>query len=375
MNKVTKRISVFITLALLFAVLSGCRVNGPDPDPEPIGDNDIPPPPAVSEELAGLLPQQEGFEWHYSGFAEYGHTMSLDSVTEMEGQRKYHISGEVYDASDGESQLEFSLLISYIVDEDSMVQVKTEEAMLDSKFDRLTLIKTPLAAGTSWQEQVTDKEGNEAAITGMITGVNIEDGIKVYTVRHEEQNSQYWEERVIKEGAGIQSFERLMDFGDDPFTAGYYIFIPATDPNPEPNREPFEYSLNLYFFLPDGSGVRLERRVVTMTDLGVARRAMNELIAGPQSEYLGRSVPQETRLLGIRIEDGICYVDFSSELRDNHPGGSLGELLTIASIVNTLTEFSSIDQVQILIEGQIGESIGGHVELYEPIGRMEHNIN
>jgi hypothetical protein len=364
MMQVIKKISVFMLLTILLAALSGCTAIEPDPTPDP----------AVSEELAGLLPQEEGYEWSYSGFAEYGHTMVLDSITEMEGKRTYLISGEVSDPSGGEAQHDFSIAISYIVDEDSLVQAKTEEAMLDSKFDQLTLIKTPLAAGTSWHEQVTDNEGNQTTIAGKITEVNEEDDIKILTVRYEEENSEYWEERIIKEGAGIQSFERLMELGEEPFTVGYYIFDPSTDTDTDPEPETFEYNLNLYFPLPDGSGVRQEKRVVTMTDLGVARRAMNELIDGPQSQSLGRAVPQETRLLGIRIESGICYVDFSSELRDDHWGGTSGESLTIAAIVNTLTEFPSIDEVQILIEGQIGASIAGHIELSEPIGRIEDMI-
>jgi hypothetical protein len=375
MKQITRRISVLIILALLFATLSGCRANQP-PDPDPNGGGEHPEP-AISEELAGLLPQEDGYEWIYSGFAEYGHMMSLNSITETEGRRTYLISGRVSDSSGGEAPRDFSFTISYVVDEDSLVQVKTEKAMLDSKYDQLTLLKTPLAAGTSWQEQVTDKEGNQATMIGKITEVINEDGKKIYTVRYQEQNSAYWEERVIKEGAGIQSFERLMDLGDELITVGYYLFIPSSGPGSDPDPEPdptYEYSLSLYFQLPDGSGVRREKRVVTMTDLGVARRAMIELIAGPQTASLGRAVPQETKLLGIRVEGSICYVDFSSELRDNHWGGTTGELLTIAAIVNTLTEFSSIDKVQILIEGQTGASIAGHVVLIEPIGRMNQII-
>ncbi|MDW7685054.1 MAG: GerMN domain-containing protein [Bacillota bacterium] len=380
MEQITKKISVFILLTLLVVALSGCTASEPDPDPDPNGGNNPPPEPVVSEELAGLLPEEEGYEWVYNGFAEYGHIMSLDSITESEGKRTYRISGEVSDPSGGEAEQDFSLTVSYVVDEDSLVQVKTEEAMLDSKFDQLTLLKTPLTVGTSWQEQVTDKEGNQATISGKITEVKEEDAKKIYTVRYEEQNSAYWEERVIKEGAGIQSFERLMDLGDEPFTVGYYLFVPSSGPGPEPEPEPepepdpYEYSLSLYFPLSDGSGVRQEKRVVTMTDLGVAGRAINELIAGPQTASLGRAVPEETELLGIRIEDGICYVDFSSEIRDNHWGGTTGESLTIAAIVNTLTEFSSVNEVQILIEGQTGASIAGHVELSEPIGRMSGMI-
>ena len=366
MKRFVFHVSFSIIILLVAAAVTGCITKKPDPDP-----NNLPPDnPTVSEELSELLPDEEGYEWIYSGFAEYGHSMILDSITEKEGKRTYQITGEVFDPSGGEAQKDFFLTVLYVIDEDSLVQVKTEETMLDSRFDQLTLMKTPLMAGTSWQEQVTDKDGNQATITGTITQVKVEAAKKTYTVRYEEQNSIYWEERVFKEGMGIQSFERLMDLGEEPFTAGYYLFNP-TDSEPDPTRE---YSLNLYFPLPDGTGVRQEARVVMLSDLGVAKRAISELIAGPTSPNLGLAVPPETKLLGIRVEDGICYVDFSSELRDNHWGGTTGESLTIAAIVNTLTEFSSIDKVQILIEGEKGATIGGHVILDEPVSRMSKMI-
>ena len=45
------------------------------------------------------------------------------------------------------------------------------------------------------------------------------------------------------------------------------------------------------------------------------------------------------------------------------------ESLLLDSIVYTLTEFDTIDQVQILVEGKVIESIGGHVLSNRPLRR------
>jgi len=75
----------------------------------------------------------------------------------------------------------------------------------------------------------------------------------------------------------------------------------------------------------------------------------------------------------MNLEDGLCTVDLSKDFVDNHSGGSAGELMTLGSIVNTLTEFPEIDRVQILVEGQAGETLGNML-LDEPLYRFEDLI-
>ena len=53
----------------------------------------------------------------------------------------------------------------------------------------------------------------------------------------------------------------------------------------------------------------------------------------------------------------------------NHSGGSAGETMTLASIVNYLTEFDTIDRVQVLVEGKSGETLG-QILLDHPLERM-----
>jgi len=73
----------------------------------------------------------------------------------------------------------------------------------------------------------------------------------------------------------------------------------------------------------------------------------------------------------LYISDGIAYIDLSSELRDDHPGGSTGELLTVYSLVLTLTSFPEINKVQILIDGDSSETLVGHIDISTPLERDE----
>ncbi|GIV18126.1 MAG: hypothetical protein KatS3mg022_3561 [Armatimonadota bacterium] len=77
--------------------------------------------------------------------------------------------------------------------------------------------------------------------------------------------------------------------------------------------------------------------------------------------------PQGTRLLRVRVQDGLAEVDFSRELIDNFPGGSTTEAWIVESLCKTLAQFSDIEKVRILVEGKRVETIGEHIDIGEPI--------
>jgi len=114
------------------------------------------------------------------------------------------------------------------------------------------------------------------------------------------------------------------------------------------------------------------RQVANVED--VAKTAIEELIKGPKESGNHATIPSETRVLGVDITSNVTYVNFSKELVDKHWGGSAGELLTIASIVNTLTEFENIQKVQILVDGKVVDTITGHADVSKPLARNETMI-
>ena len=66
--------------------------------------------------------------------------------------------------------------------------------------------------------------------------------------------------------------------------------------------------------------------------------------------------------------NNVLVLNFSQELQANHSGGSAGELATVYSIVNTMSEnLRGVKKVQILLENAEIETLTGHLDLTRPI--------
>lgn len=105
-----------------------------------------------------------------------------------------------------------------------------------------------------------------------------------------------------------------------------------------------------------------------------ARTAIELLQAGPKNPEFVGVMPAGTQMKNITVKDHIAYVDFNDKLIKKNGGGSASEILLVGAIVNTLTEFPDIEQVQILVNGKKIETISGHMDTSEPLSRSEKII-
>jgi len=137
---------------------------------------------------------------------------------------------------------------------------------------------------------------------------------------------------------------------------------------PVPTEEMVE--ANLYFSDSQAMYLVPEKRKISQAP-SLARQAVVELIKGPESSDLYPTIPEGTQVNEVYIVDDIVYIDLSEEIFKNHPGGSSGELMTVYSIVNTLTEIPMIKGVQILVEGNEMKSLVGHIDISMPLLRDE----
>jgi spore germination protein GerM len=101
--------------------------------------------------------------------------------------------------------------------------------------------------------------------------------------------------------------------------------------------------------------------------------SVNALLAGPTADERRRGmislVPEGSRLLSApRVEGGTVYLDFNQEFRYN-TRGSEGCAAQIKQIVWTATEFSNVQDVQFLIEGNKVKFLSEGVVIDSPIGR------
>ena len=100
---------------------------------------------------------------------------------------------------------------------------------------------------------------------------------------------------------------------------------------------------------------------------------LNTLLEGPTSEELNLGllnlIPDGTRLLSAAVRDRVAYLNFSEEFRFN-PMGFEGLMAQLQQIVYSTTEFSTVERVQILIEGQLVEYLGVEgIFIGKPLGR------
>jgi len=128
--------------------------------------------------------------------------------------------------------------------------------------------------------------------------------------------------------------------------------------------------IHLYFADRNNNFLTAEQRAILHPDdpADLAHAIVDALIKGPQKSLV-RTFPADTRLRALYIiPDGTCYVDLSAAVRENHPGGSKSELLTIYSVVNSLVlNIPEIERVQILIDGNETATLAGHIDLQLPV--------
>lgn len=144
-----------------------------------------------------------------------------------------------------------------------------------------------------------------------------------------------------------------------------------TTPKPEENQaNQRRINVKLYFASNNSTLLKAEDRFVPYHDNlhDQAFEVMKELVKGPSGDLIP-TIPEGTEARDLFItKDGIAYADFSAALSANHNGGSLGEMNTVFSIVDTLTlNFPEIKRVQILIEDQAVDTLNGHLDLSRPL--------
>ena len=94
---------------------------------------------------------------------------------------------------------------------------------------------------------------------------------------------------------------------------------------------------------------------------GIAKATLRSMIVGSETEQkiaqsgLHGVLPEGTQIRGMSIKDGLCRVDFSNSVLNKETYEQ--EENMISALTYTLTEFPTINKVEILVEGQILASL------------------
>jgi hypothetical protein len=152
---------------------------------------------------------------------------------------------------------------------------------------------------------------------------------------------------------------------DEPSTPGSQA--PSATPTPTPTPAGTTI-VRAYFVLGSfngNEGIAPVLREVPATK-AVARAAMTELLGGPKGSELEASpamfsfIPEGTQLVDLSINNGVATVILSKQFAQ--ASDNVGATTARAQIVYTLTQFTSVDQVRIGVDGSDPEPAAGRAD-------------
>ena len=109
--------------------------------------------------------------------------------------------------------------------------------------------------------------------------------------------------------------------------------------------------LNLYFANETGDKLKNQTCVIEYNaNVAVEKVVVEQLIAGPTEDGFYATIPKDTKVMGVTTKDGVCYVNLDTAFTGQ--GYDVLGSVTIYSMVNSLTELSGINSVQILVNGE-----------------------
>jgi spore germination protein GerM len=132
---------------------------------------------------------------------------------------------------------------------------------------------------------------------------------------------------------------------------------------------------NIYFTQINRDGQILQSKVtrrVPVSDTPM-QDALNTMLTGPSADEINRGIlniiPKNTRILSAAVRGSTAYINFSEDFIFNTFGVE-GYVAQLRQIVWTVTEFSNINDVQILIEGRRMDYLGEGIYIGSPINRQ-----
>jgi len=158
---------------------------------------------------------------------------------------------------------------------------------------------------------------------------------------------------TLTEFPNIESVQILVDSQVEPAIGSIDISKPLKRSqviNYYGKEPPGENLAKVYF--ADSNAIYLVPITIEVDPKNPPLSALKKLVAGPPEESgLLSTVWQGTEINSLEIKDGLATVDFNAEVL-GYGGGSSAETMLVNSVLCTLTQFSEIEGVQFLIDGE-----------------------
>lgn len=125
--------------------------------------------------------------------------------------------------------------------------------------------------------------------------------------------------------------------------------------------------LTLYFASKDGKALTTNKKANVRYNVNttIERLVVEQLIKGTSASDAQATVPKSTKILGVSVREGICYVNLDSKfVSDSY---DLNPEVCIYSIVNSVIENGNVTKVQILIDGASDVVYKKTIDLSRPL--------
>ena len=93
-----------------------------------------------------------------------------------------------------------------------------------------------------------------------------------------------------------------------------------------------------------------------------ARDAVESVLKSPASV-----LPRDAQIRGVAVQDGLATVNFNSALVTDFKGGDSDEAKGVNSILKALGQFPNVSKVQILVNGEHVDTLGGLLDISGPL--------
>lgn len=111
--------------------------------------------------------------------------------------------------------------------------------------------------------------------------------------------------------------------------------------------------LRLYFANEEGDGLIAVNRELShnadVSNVSMEKIVLEQLIKGPANEETYPVISPDTKIVSVTVKDGVCHINFDSAFETAI--NNVATDVTIYSIVNSLSELSTVNKVQISIDG------------------------
>lgn len=230
------------------------------------------------------------------------------------------------------------------------------------------LLKTRLTASPGVEEEISDDEIQEEPVVVVQPPVTV-------TIEPSagQTGTQTVQDKPVSQPASNTQTNTAPKSTETTQNTGAGTRTPATtqtQPAPVQTRE-----RNVYFTHIDKDGQILQSKVTRRIPASDSPMVdtLNVMFAGPTADELKRGIlnliPRNTRILSAAVRGSTAYISFSEDFLFNTFGVE-GYVAQLRQIVWTVTEFSNVNDVQVLIEGRRLDYLGEGIWIGSPINRQ-----